>query len=1250
MNPELPTYPTKGILPKTETQASTFVSENPQYDGRGVVVAIFDTGVDPGALGLQTTTEGKPKIIDIVDCSGSGDCDTSTFRTAENGTLKGLSGRILNIGNWANVAGNKYRVGLKHGYDLYPGDLKGRMKSKREKVYVDKQREKKNELFKLLSNAELGADEKKELERQVELIDSVSYKDVGPIHDVVAWQEQAPESSESEPTLVWKVAVDVNEDGDLTRSKVLGDYAVDRTWNSFPESNLNYSVKVYDNGNVVTLVTNAGSHGTHVAGIVAAHFPDQPELNGVAPGAQIVSVKIGDSRLGSMETGSSLVRGLILAQALKVDLINMSYGEPTSNPDQGRISALLKDCIEKSGITFVGSAGNNGPGLSTVGAPGATARGSISVGAMVSPAMMSVEYSLRDTEDRNDMQYTWSSRGPVPNGSLGVSVSAPGGAIAPIPNWTLSKSSLMNGTSMSSPNCCGCLALVISALKANKTGYSPASLKRSLENTALWDANRDNFTQGYGLVQVAHTYEHASKFSEQHSVSYSVTTAGGKLGYYVREAHEMKANELTLNVEPVFLPDCPDQVKIAFERRIQITSTAPWVKVPDSFYLLNASRSFKFHVDPTELPVGPSYGEIQGWDSACVGLGPIFRFPITVIKPITLQPGSFSQTFPGLKFSPGEIHRFFISVPEGATWAKVKISTKGVTPKRLFAYQHCQILPQQSIKWTMFDKYVWMGEDSKESFKLDVSAGHTIEVNFAQYWSSSGTSGVGELSITFNGVSINTYGGNFHLSAGSHIRTELRASLRNQSLKFNALLTTIVKSLSPTSSTINNLSDPRDLLPDGRRINQLVNTYTYQAESSHEIIPRLPTISQVLYDSPFEAQFWMIFNEENELIGSGDFVPTNVKLPRKGTYTIKIQFRDEKSATLNGLQNYPLWIERSLAKDKQIALTCYSNIYNLLTGAPKITSVSLTKDQTYPLLIAAPESSKIPKEAAGADMLIGYFSTRQTTGDEIPFSIAESGLKPPIAGTLITFQLPQPKKTGGGGGNSGNGFTYDPKKSGAENSAEHEKYSALDYVQLLLAKGNLDEAATSMPALLKKYTNFLPLLQTNISLHLQIVSKDKNAATLGALIEATDLVINYLDAEAIAMYFGTLHEEGESKTKVKEKEALVSALNEKAIAFYELYQLDKELGTQSFHDTVKELGKWVKVKEDAKYLPLYLKSELIQGHYSVALKAVTKALSSATKEMFLLEIQLLEQLQWYHCAENRKQQMLLSFPPNTRLF
>jgi hypothetical protein len=81
-------------------------------------------------------------------------------------------------------------------------------------------------------------------------------------------------------------------------------------------------------------------------------------------------VQIGDSRLGSMETGTGLIRALKCVVENGCHLVNMSYGEYTSVANSGRYVEMVDRLVNRHNVVFVSSAGNNGPALSTTGAPG----------------------------------------------------------------------------------------------------------------------------------------------------------------------------------------------------------------------------------------------------------------------------------------------------------------------------------------------------------------------------------------------------------------------------------------------------------------------------------------------------------------------------------------------------------------------------------------------------------------------------------------------------------------------------------------------------------------------------------------------------------------------------------------------------------------------------------------------------------------------------------------------------------------
>lgn len=78
----------------------------------------------------------------------------------------------------------------------------------------------------------------------------------------------------------------------------------------------------------------------------------------------------------------------------------------------------MSEVVNRCGVTWVASAGNDGPALCTVGTPpDIHCNTVIGVGAYVSPAMMTAMYSTR--QKLPGTPYTWSSRGPTMDGDRG---------------------------------------------------------------------------------------------------------------------------------------------------------------------------------------------------------------------------------------------------------------------------------------------------------------------------------------------------------------------------------------------------------------------------------------------------------------------------------------------------------------------------------------------------------------------------------------------------------------------------------------------------------------------------------------------------------------------------------------------------------------------------------------------------------------------------------------------------------------
>lgn len=192
-------------------------------------------------------------------------------------------------------------------------------------------------------------------------------------------------------------------------------------------------------------------------------------------------------------------------------------------------------------------------------------------------------------------------------------------------------------------------------------------------------------------------------------------------------------------------------------------------------------------------------------------------------------------------------------------------------------------------------------------------------------------------------------------SANGIFRMDL-TSLSTEDIKPEIQLNTAVQVLKPAETKITPLSS-RDIIPPGRQIYQNVLTYNLHLPKNQEVDIKTPLFHDLLYESAFESQFWMLFDVNKMMIACGDSYNTDtfVKLD-KGDYVIRLQVRHEKKELLEKISDATMVVTMKLPNN--ISLDFYLTYNNAITCSKKLPVCQLRGGVMTPIYVAPLSNEK----------------------------------------------------------------------------------------------------------------------------------------------------------------------------------------------------------------------------------------------------------------------------------------------------
>lgn len=633
-------------LSLSSARVDAYRQQHPTHDGRGIVVAVLDTGVDMDVPGLQQTTTGEMKVIDVQDFTGEGDVQLSrAVWNDEHDRLvfydKDGSPQLYTPPDGAHHA---------DGTSLWFGRLE-------------------EKAFRNSAVPDVNDDGDKD---DVFGVCVISH-DAGNDDDAVC-------------------LVDTDGDRDFSDEKSLKNYHIDYHRFNFARERrekqiepITCALNIFVKERRVSIHFDSGGHGTHVAGIAAGNdILGQVGFDGVAPGASVISLKIGHSSLsgGATVTGAkqkAFEYAARFAREKNVTVVcNLSYGIGSIQEGRHDVDEFLDGIMRKNpSLVVCTSAGNNGPGLSSIGTP-AGANAAIAVAALLA---VDTAKDVRGETIAQPQLTQFSSRG----GELAKpTLATPGMMTSTVPRWERSHD-FWQGTSMASPYAAGLCAVL--AQRAHEQRVAPRAdwIGQALAASARPIDGYNALDYGAGLPDLPRAAQILDGLLKSRAgdilYGFAISTespvgAGGKApAAYWRTRYFPADRPQVFTVKPVLIPTADATEITAFSRRLTLKSDADWCRPAQEqvYFRSEQSADVRVSYDAAKLEEpGLHVATVTGYD----GELPMFHLVNSVVVP--LRPGAdtgYRIRLVDQRVLGWIVRRHFVEVPAGASAMHLKMTS-----------------------------------------------------------------------------------------------------------------------------------------------------------------------------------------------------------------------------------------------------------------------------------------------------------------------------------------------------------------------------------------------------------------------------------------------------------------------------------------------------------------------------------------------------------------------------------------------